>query len=156
MAVQTPREGYRPGTPYLVMDDPAAAIDFYRKVFGAVELFRFQHDGRIGHAELQIGDSCIMLSDAWPEYGYRSAKEIGATPVSLMLYVPNVDEVFARAIAAGATERSPIQNQFYGDRTGNLTDPFGHQWTIGTHVKEVPVEDMQRLFRESMAEMGAK
>lgn len=156
MAVQNPPQGYHAVTPYLVMDDSAAAIAFYQRVFGAVELFRFEHEGRIGHAELEIGDSRIMLSDAWPEYGYRSAREIGSSPVSLMLYVPDVDEVFARAIAAGATERSPVQDQFYGDRTGNLTDPFGHQWTIGTHVREVPVEDMQRLFRESMAGQGAE
>jgi PhnB protein len=155
MAVQNPPPGYHTVTPYLVMDDSAAAIEFYRKAFGAEEVFRFEHDGRIGHAELRIGDSLVMLSDEWPEYGYRSAKHIGATPVSLMIYVPNVDEVFARAIAAGAVERSPVQDQFYGDRSGNITDPFGHQWTIGTHVKDVPGEEMQRLFRESMAEMGA-
>ena len=151
MAVQNPPQGYSTVTPYLVMDDSAAAIEFYRKVFGALELFRFEHEGRIGHAELQIGDARIMLSDAWPEYGYRSAREIGATPVSLMLYVPNVDEVFARAIAAGATERSPVQDQFYGDRSGNLTDPFGHQWTIGTHVEDVPVDVMKQRFAEMMA-----
>ena len=156
MAVQNPPAGYQAVTPYLVMDDSAAAIEFYRKAFGAEELFRFEQDGRIGHAELRIGDSQIMISDEWPEFGYRSARNIGATPVSLMIYVPNVDEVHARALAAGATERSPVQDQFYGDRSGNITDPFGHQWTIATHVKDVPADEMQRLFRESMASMAAE
>ncbi|HEX6645433.1 MAG TPA: VOC family protein [Gemmatimonadales bacterium] len=151
MPSQNPPQGYRTVTPYLVVDDSAAAIEFYRKAFGAEELFRFEHGGHIGHAELQIGDSRIMLSDEWPDWGYRSAKHIGATPVSLMIYVPNVDEVFARAIAAGATERSPVQDQFYGDRSGNLTDPFGHQWTIGSHVEDVPVDEMKRRFAEMMA-----
>ena len=156
MSVTNPPQGYHTVTPYLVLDDSAAAIEFYRKVFGAEELFRFEQDGRIGHAELRIGDSQIMISDEWPEFGYRSARNIGATPVSLMIYVPNVDEVHARALVAGATERSPVQDQFYGDRSGNITDPFGHQWTIATHVKDVPADEMQRLFRESMAAMEAK
>lgn len=152
MATQNPPQGYHTVTPYLVVENSEAAIDFYRRAFGAEEVFRFEHDGRIGHAEIRIGDSHVMLSDEWPEYGYRSARHIGATPVSLMIYVPNVDEVFSRAIAEGGTERSPVQDQFYGDRSGNLTDPFGHQWTVATHVKDVPAEEMQRLFREMMAE----
>ena len=147
-------EGYHSVTPYLVVDDSAAAIEFYRKAFGAEELMRFEADGRVGHAEIRIGDSHIMLSDAWPEWGYRSATEIGGTPVSLMLYVDDVDTVFQRAIAAGATERMPVEDQFYGDRTGNLTDPFGHQWTIGTHKEDVPVDEMQRRFREMMKDMA--
>ena len=152
MATQNPPQGYHTVTPYLVVENSQAAIDFYRRAFGAEEVFRFEHEGRIGHAEIRIGDSHVMLSDEWPEYGYRSARHIGATPVSLMIYVPNVDEVFSRAIAEGGTERSPVQDQFYGDRSGNLTDPFGHQWTVATRVKDVPAEEMQRLFREMMAE----
>ena len=131
MAIQSPPAGYHSITPYLVMNDSAAAIEFYKKAFGAKEVVRMEHEGRIGHAEIKIGDSHIMLSDEWPEWGYRSAKAIGATPVSLMLYVDYSDAVFDRAIKAGATERAPVQVQFYGDRSGILTDPFGHQWTIG-------------------------
>ena len=154
MAQKNPPPGYHTVTPYLVVDDTAAAIDFYRRAFGAEELYRFEHEGKIGHAEIQIGSSRIMLSDEWPDWGYRSAKHIGATPVSLMVYVDDVDTVHARAIAAGATERSPVQDQFYGDRSGNLTDPFGHQWTIGTHREDVPLDEMQRRFRDMMKEMA--
>jgi len=153
MAVTNPPPGYHSVTPYLIVNDSVAAIDFYKKAFGAVEQFRFEHEGRIMHAELKIGDSHIMLSDEWTEMGYRSARNIGGTPVSLMIYVPNVDEVYARAIDAGATERSPVEDQFYGDRSGNLTDPFGHQWTIGTHVKDIPPEEMEQKFKEMMATM---
>jgi len=153
MAVTNPPPGYHSVTPYLIVTDSATAINFYQKAFGAVEQFRFEHEGRIMHAELRIGDSQIMISDEWTEMGYRSARSIGATPVSLMVYVPNVDEVYARAIAAGATERSPVEDQFYGDRSGNLTDPFGHQWTISTHVKDVSPEEMEQKFKEMMATM---
>jgi PhnB protein len=142
--------GYHSVNPYLVVDDSAAAIDFYVKAFGAVEVARFEHEGRIGHAEVRLGDSTIMLSDEWPEWGYRSAKHIGATPVSLMVYVDDVDAIFTRAIKSGATERSPVQDMFYGDRSGNLTDPFGHQWTIATHKEDVPVDEMKRRFKDMM------
>lgn len=151
MAPKNPPPGYSSVTPYLVVDNSAEAIDFYRKAFGAEERLRLEHEGRVGHAELTIGDSVIMLSDAWPEWGYRSATTIGATPVSLMLYVDDCDAVFNRAVAAGATVRSPVQDQFYGDRSGNISDPFGHQWTIGTHKEDVPPEEMDRRFREMMA-----
>lgn len=151
MAVRNPPEGYHSVTPYLVVDDAAAAIAFYRKAFGAEEVLRFEHDGRIGHAEIRIGNSHVMLSDEWPDWGYRSAKAIGASPVGLMIYVDDVDTVFEQAVAAGATVRAPVQDQFYGDRTGNLTDPFGHQWTVGTHKEDVPVDEMKRRFRETMA-----
>jgi PhnB protein len=154
MSPRNPPEGYHSVTPYLVVDDSAAAIEFYRKAFGAEEILRFEHEGRVGHAEIRIGDSHLMLSDEWPDWGYRSAKNIGATPVSLMLYVEDVDTVFQRALAAGATERSPVQDQFYGDRSGNLTDPFGHQWTIGTNKETVPVDEMQRRFHDMMTEMA--
>ncbi|MDQ2670191.1 MAG: VOC family protein [Gemmatimonadota bacterium] len=154
MAQKNPPPGYHTVTPYLVVDDTAAAIDFYRRAFGAEEVYRFEHEGKIGHAEIQIGSSRIMLSDEWPDWGYRSAKSIGATPVSLMVYVDDVDTVHARAVEAGATERSPVQDQFYGDRSGNLTDPFGHQWTIGTHKEDVPLDEMQRRFRDMMKEMA--
>lgn len=151
MTPRNPPTGYHSVTPYLVVDDAAAAIAFYQKAFGAKEVMRMEHDGRVGHAEIALGDSKIMLSDEWPEWGYRSAKQVGGTPVSLMFYVDDVDAVFARAIVAGAEERMPVADQFYGDRTGNLTDPFGHQWTIGTRKEEVPAEEMDRRFREMMA-----
>lgn len=151
MAPKNPPPGYTSVTPYLVVDSSAEAIDFYSKAFGAEELFRMEHEGKIGHAEIRIGNAVIMLSDEWPEWGYRSAKAIGATPVSLMLYVDDCDAVFERAVAAGATVRSPVQDQFYGDRSGNISDPFGHQWTIGTHKEDVPPEEMDRRFREMMA-----
>lgn len=154
MAIKNPPEGYHSLTPYLVVDNSSAAIEFYRKAFGAEELFRFESDGRVGHAEIRIGDSHLMLSDEWPDMGYRSAKNIGSTPVSLMLYVDDVDTVYQRAIAAGATERSPVEDQFYGDRSGNLTDPFGHQWTIGTHKEDVPADEMQRRFNDMMKDMA--
>ena len=103
-----------------------------------------QPDGRIGHAELRIGDSVIMLADEAPARGYRGPAATGGTPVSLLLYVEDVDAVFARAIAAGATERRPVENQFYGDRSGTLADPFGHVWTLATHVEDVHPEEMER------------
>lgn len=151
MASRNPPPGYSSITPYLVVEDAAAAIAFYQKAFGAKEVMRLEHDGRVGHAEISIGDSKLMLSDEWPEWGYQSAKKIGGTPVSLMLYVDDVDAVFARAVAAGAEERMPVADQFYGDRTGNLTDPFGHQWTVGTHKEDVAPEEMDRRFREMMS-----
>jgi PhnB protein len=107
-------------------------------------------DGRIGHAEMSFGNSKIMLADEYPEMGHRSPQSLGGTGVSLMLYLENVDEVFKRAVAAGAKELQPIQNQFYGDRSGTLQDPFGHVWTVATHVEDVPPEEMERRAREYM------
>ena len=154
MSSQNPPPGYSSVTPYLVVEDAAGAIAFYKKAFGAKEVMRLEHDGRVGHAEISIGESRLMLSDEWPEWGYQSAKNIGGTPVSLMLYVDDVDTVFARAIAAGAEERMAVADQFYGDRSGNLTDPFGHQWTVATHKEDVAPEEMDRRFREMMTSAG--
>jgi PhnB protein len=151
MAVKPIPDGYHSITPYLVVDDGTAALAWYAKAFGAKEVLRLEHDGRIGHAEMQIGNSRFMLSNEWPEWGYRSAKAIGATPVSLMIYVDDCDKVFDQAVKAGASVRSPVQDQFYGDRSGNVTDPFGHQWTIGTHKEDMSGEEMQRRFTEMMA-----
>lgn len=154
MAPKSPPAGYHTATPYLIVDNASAAIDFYKKAFGATEITRFEHEGRIGHAELRLGDSVIMLGDAMPEMGYQSASALGGSPVSIMLYVADVDSTFDRAVAAGGKARSPVQNQFWGDRSGNLTDPFGHQWTLASHVEDVAPEEMRRRFHEMMASHG--
>ena len=137
-------EGYHSVTPYLIIKGAAEAIDYYKKAFGATELFRMEHNGKVGHAEIKIGDSPIMLADEHPEMGYVGPKTIGRTPVSLMIYVDDVDTVYPRAIAEGGVEVKPLQDQFYGDRSGTLTDPFGHVWTISTHKEDVSPEEMDR------------
>lgn len=144
MSVTPVPAGYRSITPYLVMADAAAAIDYYKKVFGATELMRMPMGNRIGHAELKIGDSVVMLSDEWPDMGIVGPKARGGTSVSLMLYTEDVDAVFDRAVKAGATAERPVKNEFYGDRAGTLLDPFGHRWTIATHVEDVSPEEMER------------
>lgn len=144
MSVTPVPAGYRSITPYLVMADAAAAIDYYKKVFGAAELMRMPMGNRIGHAELKIGDSVVMLSDEWPDMGIVGPKARGGTSVSLMLYTEDVDAVFDRAVKAGATAERPVKNEFYGDRAGTLLDPFGHRWTIATHVEDVSPEEMER------------
>ena len=151
MAVAPIPPGYASVTPYLIVDAGAAAIEFYQQAFGATELFRLEGPGnRIAHAEIRIGDSPVMLAD---EDGAMnpSAKKLGSTPVSFMIYVPDVDAAFARAIAAGATVRRAVADQFYGDRTGTLVDPFGHVWSLGTHVEDVSPEEMNRRMQKLMA-----
>ena len=145
MSVKAIPEGYHAVTPYLIVKDAAAALDYYKSVFGAVELMRFDAPGgKIGHAEIKIGDSAVMLADEMPERGYVSPQTLGGTPLSLMLYVEDVDSVFDRAVSAGAKVDQPIKDQFYGDRTGTIRDPFGHMWTIGTHKEDVTPEEMKR------------
>jgi len=130
---------------YITVDGAAAAIEFYKSVLGATERGRLPGpDGRIGHAELTMGDSLIMLSDAFPDMGVRDPKDIGGTPVTLSVYVEDVDDVFARALAAGATEQRPVQNQFYGDRSGQFVDPWGHRWNVASRVENVSPEEMER------------
>jgi PhnB protein len=144
-------EGYNSLTPYLVIKGAAEAIDYYKKVFGATEIVRMPAPGgKIGHAELQIGDSRLMLADENPSMGqgHTSASTVGGSPVSLYLYLPNVDEVFKRAVAEGATILKPVQDQFYGDRSGFLRDPFGHLWGIATHVEDVSPEEMQERMKK--------
>ena len=137
--------GFHTATPYLVISGAARALDFYHQAFGAMELVRVPDPaGKILHAEIQIGDSRIMLADECPEMGALSPGTIGGTPISLMLYVEDCDQVFNRAIAAGAKVERAVQDQFYGDRSGNLVDPFGHKWTIATHKEDVPPEEMER------------
>jgi PhnB protein len=145
MPVKAIPEGYHAVTPYLIIKDASAALDYYKNVFGAVELMRFEAPGgKIGHAEIKIGDSAIMLADEMPERGYVSPQTLGGTPLSLMLYVEDVDSVFNRAVAGGAKVDQPIKDQFYGDRNGTIRDPFGHMWTIGTHKEDVTPEEMKR------------
>lgn len=138
-------DGYHSVTPYLIIKGAANAIEFYKKAFGATELFRMaQPDGKVGHAEIKIGDSPIMLSDEHPELGYTSPTTLGGTPVSIMIYVDDVDTIFKQAIAAGGKEQKAVQDQFYGDRSGSLKDPFGHVWHVATHVEDVSPEEMDK------------
>ncbi|MDQ4025930.1 MAG: VOC family protein, partial [Actinomycetota bacterium] len=138
-------------TPYLHVSGAAAAIDFYRDILGAEERMRMPApEGTIGHAELQIGESIVMLADEFPDMGGRGPKSIGGTPVTLHVYVEDVDAVFHAALAAGATSVSPVENQFYGDRSGQFEDPFGHRWNIATHVEDVPPEEMEKRMAEAM------
>jgi PhnB protein len=145
-------DGYPQVSPYLSVDGASAAIDFYSKVLGATERMRMPSPGgRIGHAELQIGDSLIMLSDEYPEMGVRGPKAIGGTPVTLSVYVDDVDDVFDRALAEGATAIRQVENQFYGDRTGQFEDPFGHRWSVATHVEDVPADEMAKRAAAAMS-----
>jgi PhnB protein len=138
-------EGYHTVTPYLIVKGAARAIDFYVRAFGAKELFRMaQPDGRVGHAELQIGDSRVMLADEYPEIGAKSPQAYGGSAVTIHLYVPDVDAVVERAVAAGAQLTRPVADQFYGDRNGGVTDPFGHAWFVSTHVEDVSPEEIER------------
>jgi PhnB protein len=149
MSVKSTPDGYHSVTPYLIVRGGAAAIDFYARAFGAVELFRLpMPDGRLGHAEIKIGDSPVMLADEMPEMGIVGPQTLGGAGVSLMIYVEDVDAVFAGALAVGATEVKPLQNQFYGDRSGTLKDPFGHSWTIATHVEDVDPEELSRRMAQ--------
>ncbi len=153
MATNPIPEGYHTATPYLIVNDGAKAIDFYQKAFDAKERFRMaMPDGKLMHAEIMVGDSPIMLSDEHPAMGAKSPTSYGGTPVSLMLYVPDVDQRFQTAIAAGARQVRPVQDQFYGDRSGTLTDPFGHMWTISTHVEDVPSDELRRRSEAMMKE----
>jgi PhnB protein len=144
-AVKPIPDGYHAITPYLSIKGAAAAIEFYKRAFGATERMRMtQPDGRVGHTELQLGDSCIMLADEFPEMDCKSPQTLGGTPVALHMYVTDVDAVVTRAVAAGATLVRPVQDQFYGDRSGTVTDPYGHVWHISTHKEDVPMEELKR------------
>jgi PhnB protein len=155
MAVKPIPDGYHSVTPYLIFDDATGALEFYRKAFGAVELMRMPAPGgRIGHAEIRIGNSPVMLADESPEQGARSVRTIGGSPVSLMVYVEDVDARVAQAVAAGAKITRPVANQFYGDRTGGIEDPFGYHWYIATHVEDVPPDELERRAAKAMAGSG--
>lgn len=155
MQVKPIPDGYHTATAYLIVKDAASALEFYKKVFGATELMRLPGPGgKVMHAEMQFGDSRIMLADEFPEMGARSPHAFGGSPVSMHLYVEDVDARFKKAIAAGATEKRPVKDQFYGDRSGTLVDPFGHVWTIATHTEDVSEEEMSKRFKASMKEQG--
>jgi PhnB protein len=145
-------DGYPQVTPYLYVDGANEAIAFYSNVFGAKERMRMGGpDGKIGHAELQLGQGLIMLADRNPELGIRDPKEIGGTPITISVYVEDVDSVFDAAIEAGATELRAVEDQFYGDRSGQFEDPFGHHWSVATRVEEVPPEEMEKRAAEMMS-----
>ena len=138
-------DDYRGATPYICVHDGAAALDFYAKAFGATERTRMaEPSGKIGHAEIQIGEAVIMLSDEFPELGVRSPRSIGGSPTAVLLYFEDVDAVAGRAVEAGGKLTRPVENQFYGDRSGKLEDPFGHTWWIATHVEDVSPEEMAK------------
>ena len=147
-------EGYPRLIPYLIVAEGAAAIVFYERAFGAKERLKLTRpDGKIGHAELNIGDSVVMLADEYAPMGARAPSAFGGTPVSLHLYVEDVDAVAAKAVAAGGTLKRPVENQFYGDRLGTIEDPFGHVWHISTHIEDVSPEE---IGRRAAAMHGAK
>jgi PhnB protein len=149
MAVRPIPEGYHSVTPYLIVRGGARAIEFYKKAFGATELMRFEGpDGRLGHAEIKIGNSPVMLADEFPEMGFRSPQTLGGAAAGILIYVEDVDARFQQAVAAGATVKQPVQDKFYGDRSGTLEDPFGHSWTLATHKEDVSVEEMHRRHQE--------
>lgn len=138
-------DGYHTATPYLTITDAAAALDFYKRAFDATEVMRMTTpDGKVGHAEIRIGDSAIMLSDEFPEMDARSPQRIGGSPVMIHLYVDDADAFVKRAVEAGAQLQRPVEDQFYGDRAGKLADPFGHLWWIATHVEDVPPQEIEK------------
>jgi PhnB protein len=144
-AVKPIPDNYPRVTAYLAIDGASDAIEFYKKIFGAQERFRMpQPDGTIGHAEIQLGDSVIMMSDAFPEMGVVDPKKLGGTPVTLSVYVQDVDTTFANAIKAGGTQVQPVEDKFYGDRAGQFEDPWGHRWNVMTHVEDVSPEEMEK------------
>ncbi len=146
--------GYHTATPYIVVNDGNRALEFYKKAFGATEINRMgAPGGRIGHAEFKIGDSIIMLSDEMPGQT-RSPQSLGGSPVSIFLYVENVDSVFNQAVSAGAKADMPPQDMFWGDRFGKLTDPFGHSWAVATHIEDIAPQEMEKRAREAMQKMS--
>jgi PhnB protein len=156
MATKPIPEGYHTVTPYLAVDDAAEAIEYYKKAFGAKERARMEApDGKIGHAELEIGDSLVMLSDPFPQFTTRPPKELGGTSVGVFMYVEDVDAVVKQAVDAGATITMEIADQFWGDRLGSVTDPFGHLWSIATHVEDVPPQEMAERAKAAMAAMSS-
>lgn len=145
MTVKAIPDGYRSITPYLCIDGAAQAIDFYKKAFGATELFRMTRpDGRVGHAEISIGDSRIMLADEYPDMDFHSPKHYGGSPIGIHLYVEDVDATVNKALAAGAHLLKQVSDQFYGDRNGAVTDPYGHRWYVSTHIEDLSPEEIER------------
>jgi len=144
-------KGFHTVTPYLTVTDSARAIEFYKRAFGAEELYRVEGpDGKVAHAEIKIGDSIIMLSDEMPGWG-RSPQSLGGTAVDIFLYVEDVDRIFKRAVAAGAKVEMAVSDQFWGDRYGRVTDPFGHSWSLATHKEDVPPEELRKRAVAAMS-----
>jgi PhnB protein len=144
--------GHRTVTPYLAIKNAAKAVEFYKNAFGATESYKLMMpDGRLGHAEIRLGDSMIMLADEFPEYGGKAPATLGGSPVSIHLYVEDVDAFFKKALAAGAKELKPVMDQFYGDRSGQLEDPFGHLWWVATHKEDISSEEMQKRVQAMFA-----
>jgi PhnB protein len=153
--VQPVPEGYPRLSPYICVDGAASAIDFYTEVLGATEKMRMDGpDGRIGHAELAIGDSLLMLADEHPDIGFLSPARLGGTAVTLSVYVDDVDATFEKALAGGAKSLRPVEDQFYGDRSGQFEDPFGHRWSVATHVEDIDPEEMARRADQQATESG--
>jgi PhnB protein len=148
MAVKPIPEGYHSVTPYLTVDGAANALDWYAKALGATEVMRMPMGDKIGHAEIKIGNSHVMLSDEWPDMDMLGPKKRGGPTASLMVYLDNVDQAFERAVAAGATVERPVADQFYGDRSGTLIDPFGCRWTLATHMEDLPADEIERRMDE--------
>ncbi|MDN5941937.1 MAG: VOC family protein [Nitrospira sp.] len=149
-------EGYEGATPYLVIKGATGALEFYKKAFGATEIMRIPAPGgTVGHAEIKIGKAIIMLADEFPEMNCKSPQAYGGSPVSMMIYVPDVDQFIKRAIDAGAKLARPVENKFYGDRAGSLEDPFGHQWHFATHVEDVPPDEMAKRAEAFMKQQGS-
>ncbi|MEG3191145.1 VOC family protein [Lysobacter sp. D1-1-M9] len=160
MAVNPVPDGYHSVTPYLTVDDAAAAIDFYQRAFGAEELFRLpMPDGnggeKIAHAEIRIGDCNLMLSDEWPDMDALGPSKRGGATTGFMIYVPDADAAVQKAIDAGGKPRGQVEDQFWGDRTGSIIDPFGHKWTLATHVQDVPPEELQQRMKAWSEQQGA-
>lgn len=157
MSVKPIPDGYHSVTPYIIVDDGAAALDFYQRAFSATELFRMPTpEGKIAHAEIKIGDSPIMLADEFPEMEAISPKTLKGTATGIMLYVEDCDAVFDRAVESGATILKPLANQFYGDRSGTVMDPFGHKWTISTHKEDLTSEEIEQRAAEWMRKQGGE
>ncbi|HEY1141328.1 MAG TPA: VOC family protein [Lysobacter sp.] len=148
MSVPTTPEGYHSVTPYIIVNDAVAALDFYRNALGAEEVFRLPMGDKIGHAEIRIGNSMLMLSDEWPDMDAYGPKHRGGVTATFVIYVPDVDASFERAVKAGAKVDRPLENQAWGDRMGTVIDPFGHKWSLATHVEDVPPEELKRRMDE--------
>ena len=155
MSVSPIPEGYHSVTPYLTVSDAEAAIDFYKRAFGATEMLRLPMGDKLGHAEVRIGDSFVMLSDEFPDWDKLGPDSRGGATASFMIYVEDVDSAFDRAVAAGGKALRPVEDQFYGDRSGTILDPFGHSWTPSTHIRDVPEEEMLEHMK-AMAESTAE
>jgi PhnB protein len=152
-AVKPIPDGYPRVIPSMTIDGAAAAIEFYEAVLGTSVRMRMDFpDGKVGHAELQLGDSVLMVADEFPEMGFLGPKSVGGTPITISVYVDDVDAVFDQALAAGATELRAVENQFYGDRSGQFEDPFGHRWNVATHIEDVPEDEMMRRAAAMMSQ----